>query len=475
MPKFAGAATLGLAATLALAAAAPTRASAQNAPTPAPSADAAFDGQKAAFDALTEVDRKAIQDGLIWSGAYVGVVDGVFGKRTRDSIVAWQTAAKAPANGLVDAAQLSAMTSAAQKARAAVRFQTFTDDKSGVKIGAPLKLLDKRVNQARGTRLVKADGSVALDISTLAGGDANLGKLYANLIADAPGKKIALKLSRPDFIVVASEEAGRKSFERWAKAPSGWSDPTVIRGFRFAYPSAQSTDLDRISVAIANSFDPFPAAGPATATTAAAAPPAPPPANRPFLAGAGLIVAPGQALSAVAQADCPNATIDGKPAKFIREDREVGLSLISGEFGAGATAGVMRLGALGPDLVALSYAADEPGGRVTLDVSPASTLSPREGETRSLVLAALSRTAGGSPVFDRTGGLAAIIASSADEPKQVAGVAPLAPHRAIDAARIKSFLSLADDAVAKADGAPLGAGRIAAAERPYVVAISCRR
>ncbi len=473
MPKFANAAMLGLAATLALAA--PSRAIAQNAPPPAPSVDTVFDSQKAAFDALAEADRKTIQDALIWSGNYVGVVDGVFGKRTRDSIVAWQTTMKVQANGVVDAAQLAAMTSAAQKARAAVRFQTFTDDKTGVKIGAPLKLLDKRVNEAGGARLMKADGSVALDLSSAAGGDASLGKLYANLIADAPGRKIALKINRPDFIVVASDEAGRKSYERWAKAPASWPDSTVIRGFRFAYPSAQSADLDRIGVAIANSFEPFPTAGPATATTAAAAPPAPPPASRPYLAGAGLIVAPGQALSAIAQADCPNATIDGKPAKFMREDREAGLSLISGEFGAGSTVGPPRLGALGPDLVALSYVADEPGGRLTLDVAAASILSPREGETRPLVLAPLSRAAGGSPVFDRTGGLAAIIASSTEEPKLVAGVAPLAPHRVIDAARIKSFLSLAEDGAAKGDGAPLGAGRIAAAERPFVLAISCRR
>jgi peptidoglycan hydrolase-like protein with peptidoglycan-binding domain len=475
MPKFAGAAVWGVAAMLALAAAAaPTRAGAQNAPTPAPSADAAFDGQKAAFDALSESDRKAIQDALVWSGHYLGVVDGVFGKRTRDSIVAWQTSVKAPANGLVDAAQLAAMTAAAQKARAAVRFQTFTDDKTSVKIGAPLKLLDKRVSEASGARLMKADGSVALDLSSVAGNDANLGKLYANLTADAPGRKITLKINRPDFIVVSSEEASRKTYERWAKAPAGWPDATVIRGFRFAYPPAQSADLDRIGVAIANSFEPFPAPGPA-ATTAAAVPPAPPPVSRPFLAGAGLIVAPGQALSAIAQADCPNATIDGKPAKFVREDPEIGLSLISGEFGASSTFGPPRLGALGADLVALSYVADEPGGRVTLDVAPASALSPREDESRPLLLAPLPRTAGGSPVFDRTGALAAIIASSTGEPKLVAGVAPLAPHRAIDAARIKSFLSLADDAAAKADAAPLGAGRIAAAERPYVVAISCRR
>jgi len=458
---------------LALALAAPPALRAQNAPAP-PSADAAFDSQKAAFDALAEADRRAIQDALVWSGQYVGVVDGVFGKRTRDSILAWQASVKAPASGLVDAAQLAALTGAAQKARAALRFQVFTDEKTGVRIGAPLKLLDKRVTDAGATRLIKADGSVALDLSSFAGSDANLGKLYAGLTADAPGRKINLKISRPDFFVVSSEEAGRKMYERMARAPAGWPDPTVIRGFRFDYPAAQSPDLDRIGIAIANSFEPFPTPGPA-ATTAAASPPTPPPASRPFLAATGLLIARGQVLSAIAQADCPNATIEGKPVKFIREDRELGLSLIAGEFGGASTVVAPRFGALGPDLVALSYAADEAGGRVTLDVTAASPLAAREGETHPFLLAPLPNAAGGSPVFDRTGGLAAIIAPSTGEPRLVAGVAPLAPHRAIDAAQIKSFLSLTGEAAAKGDDEPLGAGRIAAAERAHVVAISCRR
>lgn len=474
-PKFAIPALLGLAGALALAA--PSGLRAQNAPAAAASVDAAFNSQKAAFDALSDADRRAIQDGLVWSGHYLGVVDGVFGRRTRDSIVAWQTSVKAPANGLVDPAQLAALTSAAQKARAAVRFQVFTDDKTGVRIGAPLKLLDKRASAAGGVRLMKADGAVTLDLSSLVGAEANLGKLYADRTADAPGKKITLKISRPDFFVVASEEQGRKIYERMARAPAGSPDPAVIRGFRFAYPAAQAADLDRIGVAIANSFEPFPppTSGPAATATPPTPPPAPPPAPRPSLAATGFIVAPGEALSAIAQSDCPDPAIEGKPAKFIREDRALGLSLIAGEFDAGSTIPAPRFGAVGPDLVALTYAADEPGGRVTLDATAASPLPPREGETRPTLLAALPKTAAGSPVFDRTGALAAIIAPSTAEPRLVAGVAPVATHRAIDAAQIRSFLSLAGESAASGDGAALGAGRIAAAERPYVVAIICRR
>jgi peptidoglycan hydrolase-like protein with peptidoglycan-binding domain len=483
MPKSAIQAILGLA--IALALAGPTGSRAQNAPAASPSVDPVFDSQKAAFDALPETDRRAIQDALIWSGNYLGVVDGVFGKRTRDSIVAYQTSVKAQADGLVGAAQLAAMTEAAQKARAAVRFQIFTDEKSGIKIGAPLKILDKRAaNDVGGSRLMKADGSVTLDLSSTTGGDAKLASLYAAVTTDAPGKKITLKISRPDFFVASGEEAGRKFYERRAKAPAGWQEPGAIRGFRLAYPTAQSADLDRIGVAVANSFEPFPpsasapATGPAAASAMTAAPvPAPPPApSRPILAATGFLVAPGQALSAIGASDCANPTIDGKPAKFARADRELGLSLLTGDFGANLISGAPSLGALGPDLVALSYALEEPAGRIVLNVTAASPLPPRENETRASLLASLPKTGGGSPVFDRKGVLVALIAQSIGEPKLVAGVSPLAPYRAIGADEIRRFLGLTADGAAKAqDNAPRGAGQIAAAERAYVVAISCRR
>lgn len=469
---------------LALAAAAPASLRAENAPPAASSADPLYESQKASFEALPEADRKAIQDAMIWSGHYLGVVDGVFGKRTRDAILAYQASVKAPADATVDAAQLAGMTSAAQKARAAVRFQVFTDDKTGVKIGAPLKILDKRVaGDAGEVRLTKADGSIVLELYSAGGGDAKLGMMFAALTAEVSGRKITLKLSRPDFFVVSGEEGGRKFYQRTAKGPSGSPDATAVRGFKLIYPAAQSAEFDRIGVAIADSFEPFPAAA-ASSTTApvvsAAAPapvPAPAPApSRPYFAATGFIVAPGQALSAIGAADCPNPTIDGKPAKFIRDDRELGLSLIGLESSAAAANGAPGLGTFGPDLVALSYGAEDSSARIVLNVTAASPLVAGQTQGRSALLAALPRQAGGAAVFDRMGGLVAIVAQPTSEPKLVAGVAPLAVHQAIGGEAIQRFLSLSPDASAKAAApAPLGAGQIAAAERANLVAIYCRR
>ena len=256
-------AMFGLAAALCLAS--PVAVHAQNAPAAAPAADPVFEAQKAAFDALSEADRKAIQEALIWIGAYVGVVDGAFGKRTRDAIVAYQTSVKAQANGLVDAAQLTAMTAAAQKARAAVRFQTFTDDKTGVKIGAPLKIFDKKAPPTLAARaLSEGDGSASLDLLSVGGGDAGLAKLYATPSPMRPGARSRSRSAGRTISWFPARRRAARFTNAVAKAPAGWPDPAALRGFRLAYPAAQSADLDKIAVAVASSFEPFPAATAAT-------------------------------------------------------------------------------------------------------------------------------------------------------------------------------------------------------------------
>src|SRR5260370_41312216 len=129
-----------------------------------------------------------------------------------------------------------------------------------------------------GLKLMKGDGSVTLELMSGAGAEAKLGSMFAALTADAAGRKITLKLSRPEYFVVSGEEGGRKFYQRSAKVPAGSSDPTAVRGFKFTYPSAQSAELDRISVAVADSFEPFPAAAAPAGQVASKEPPVPEPA-----------------------------------------------------------------------------------------------------------------------------------------------------------------------------------------------------
>ncbi len=259
-------------------------------PQPAAPTDAAVDAEKAAFLALPLATRVAAQDALVWLGLYNGASDGDFGKRTRDSIVAFQLTQKGNGDGVLSAGQLQALLAARQKAEAAAGFKISVDPKTGARIGTPTKLID-------------AKSGVTLDFALDASGD--LLDLYARLAADTPTRKVAYKALKPGaFFVVSGLDGGKKFYARY-ELETGANPP--VRGFEFAYPAGRK-DLDRVALAVAKSFVAYPQAGAATgAATPAAEPPtgsAPPPQPAAPSATA-LIVAPGRALTALKPEDCP--------------------------------------------------------------------------------------------------------------------------------------------------------------------------
>ena len=496
---------------LTAAAAASALAAPPSPPAPAAAAaDARLEAQKAAFLAMPEADRKAVQDALGWLDFYNGAVDGAFGKRTRDSIVAYQQSVGAAQDGIVSPAEFEALKASAQRARAAVDFALIDDRISGARIGAPLKLLTKLKPSSGDTTLQSGDGSVSLTLqgrmaSQIAGDDAGLGALYAQLTAEASGRKITYKaIKAGEFFVVASEDKGEKSYTRFAKSPADWPDGPILRGFAFAYPSERSSDFDKLALAVANSFEPFadtpashgaarmqlvsarsaqdvvrvatgaPAIGGlspgARSTPASPAGPTPSPTAAVVveLRATALFVAPGQALTALPAVACADLTIDGKPAKVLRADAASGLSLLGGEFAADARAPTVANGAA--DLVVLSLS-PATTGRSALEASPGAAAPIGEGTFA--IVAALMKSASGAPVFDRQGALAGIVAPIKDEPRRVGAVAIAAPHRLIGAEAVAAFLGV-PLAAAPAQAAPLSVGEIASSERGALAEVVCR-
>ena len=432
--------------TLALCSAFPI-AFAQTPPAAPASDDAAMAAQKAAFLALPEASRKAAQGALVWLGLYVGVNDGDFGKRTRDAILAFQASVKAPADGALSAPELQALLAAAQKARDAAGFQVVSDPKTGTKIAAPLKLLN-------------AHGGPRLDFGSSA--DPDLGALYTRLSAVTPARKIAYKAIKSDaFFVVSGQDGPVKFYTRFDKNPN--ANPP-LRGFTFAYPASQTAALDRIAIAIANSFEPFPesAAAPAASAAAPAASSAAPPPAVPQPAATALVVAPGQALTALEAPDCPNPTIAGTPVRIDRADAATGLAMLGGDFASNGEA--PRLGAPTQDLVILGFAGQG---------LAASSASIAGGETRPVVIAAVDKSTSGGPVFDRRGALVGLVAPIADEPKRIAGVALAGPHALIASDALRAFLGGGEPA--SGSGAALSAGDIAAREKHALVAVFCQK
>jgi hypothetical protein len=428
-------------------------ASAQAQTPAAPSADdAAMAAQKVAFLALPDATRKAAQESLVWLGLYVGVNDGDFGKHTRDAILAFQASLKAPADGTLSASEVKALLAAAQKARESAGFQVVSDPKTGSRIGAPLKLL----GSLPGARLDFASNT-----------DADLGALYTRLSAAIPARKIAYKAIKPDaFFVVSGQDGPVKFYTRFDKNPNA---TPPIRGFTFAYPALQTAYLDRVAIAVANSFEPFPesrlspaaSAGANTATPLAQSS-SPPPPVVPQPAATALVVSSGNALTALKSDDCPNPTVAGKPVRIERADAGTDLVILTGDFASNGEA--LRLGSPTQDLVVLGFA----GPRVA--ASPGSFTG---GEARPVVTAAVDKGASGGPVFDRSGALVGLVAPITGEPKRVAGLALAAPHALIASGAVRAFLGASEPA---SEGAiPLSAGDIAAREKKALIAVFCQK
>jgi peptidoglycan hydrolase-like protein with peptidoglycan-binding domain len=428
----------------------PSNAPSAAAPDPSPEA-------KAAFLAMSEPDRKALQEGLGWLGFYNGVVDGAYGKRSIEALSAYQLSLGATTDGVIAPKQLAALKAAAEKAKAAVGFKLIDDAATGLRIGAPTKLLEKREGGAGFTSLSSNDGEIKLDLKVTSG---KLTALYKYLSADAPNHKFTYKVIKPDaFFVIAGEEGDKKFYRRYVAAPADAADPNKLRGFMFIYPKARAKALDPVALAVANSFDPFPTVAAPMPTPVASATPTPSPTPEPLkLTATALVVAPGVAVTTLAPAQCKSPTIDGKLVRFLDNAEAGGLARLGGDFGAGAAAPAVAEG--GDDLVALSLVAVG-DAKPTLQVADA---TPVWSGGALKVVAALGAAATGAPLFDRQGRLVAFVAP-VEAAKQRAGVVLAEPHATTSAASLGPG--------GAAPGGSLSAPAIAALMRSAVVGVFC--
>jgi hypothetical protein len=408
------------------------------APAPAaPALDPAQAASKLAYDRLDEAERKAIQNDLIWTGDFNGVAGGEFGKRTYDALLAFERRAQGVSDGILTPPERAALTRAADQARLAIRFAPITDQSTGIRIGLPAALLPARVAVENGVVYRRPDGAVTLQLTSLPAAQA-FDDLFERLRQDGPGRKVTYRLKRPDWFVISGEEGGRRFYTRLAQGPA------AIRGYTFRYPVDQAASLDRIMIAIANSFEPFPgtdvAANPARVGTppASAAPGAAPgstpgaapalirpamTATEPRHAVSGVSIAPGKVLtSAAALASCAGASIGGKPL-------DAAQVTVTGDVALLAVPEINR-----PALLPTGAA---PGAAVF-------TLSFEDSALRSVmvsaghwqgegprVASALQIGAGGAPVLDGQGRLVGLVRESPKAQRMVAGVLAESSYRVI--------------------------------------------
>jgi peptidoglycan hydrolase-like protein with peptidoglycan-binding domain len=431
---------------------------------PAPAAEAPADAAaRAAFEAMPEADRRAIQDALVWTGDYAGITDGSFGKGTLAAIKAYQARAKAKVDGILTAASRGTLIADGAKARQAAGFTVIDDAKSGIRIGIPLKLLDQRAVGKTGAIFKAKDNSASLEAFMEDPSKTSLAELFQQGTTD-PSKHITYKVLRTDFFVITGDMGGKRFFTRVASGAAG------IRGFVFNFPPNPA--FDRISVAIADSFVPFPEPGkpaaPGPAVALPGKPLVPPPLPHPVIKLSGLAVDAKHILTVALPEGCAAPTLAGGQAKILRSDAASGLALLERSGPDAQTVGVaLRASDMqkGDRVIVLSSTAD---GEANVSVSTG------EAPSASRILAPLQAPSG-SLVFDRSGALAGIVTFQANIKRLPGGVVPEASYTMVTASAIKSFLAAANQPLKVQDqgGAEASAGAVAAKYGRALAALSC--
>lgn len=385
---------------------------------PAPAAaapDPALEAAERAFMATDEASRRAVLDALMWTGDYNGVVGVNFGKRGYDGIRAFQKKKNVPQTGILDEAQRQALLAEGKRLRDSVRFAVVTDTRSGMKIGVPQRVMETsqpiETGALKGTRYRSNDGALALDAAAWPVSLQTLDQFLAQGLEPKPSRKVTYKLQRPDFVVMSGEENGRTFYTRAAL------NGATVRGYTFSYPATRKADFERVMLAVANSFDPFPGtatASPASSPARQPAAPSPPIgtaplAGRPRLVGTGIVTAQGRVITSAAVLDARcNLTIRGAAAQPGPVEGGVVTLQVTG---LNAPAAVLTRAAPAPQggqpLIALGF----DGASLAL-VSGAATdgNSPR-------FTGGLGDGAAGAPVFTIKGQLAGIVR---DNPKPLA-------------------------------------------------------
>jgi hypothetical protein len=422
---------------------------------PAPAANPAVTAAQSAFEALPEAERKAIQDDLSWTGLYNGTTSGSFGALTFKALQGFQREAKLNDDGVLDPATRKLLAARANQARARVGFKIIADPRSGARIGVPTSLLTKPGTAPSGSRWQSADGRLTLDTRVENAPD-TLESLYDKSIKPAANRKVTYKLLRPDFYVATGETATGKFYIRMAKAEDG-----RLRGFSVGYDKALASQFDRIVIAIANSFEPFPpsaAAAPGQPSAPATQPS--PPADR---IATGLVVGQGQLVTASAAiAGCKSLEAAGKPARLLAD--QAPLALVAAEMPAVAP------------LPGAGSAQTEGAAVVVLSATGTGTrlLPGTLGGNGATVTAPLQAGGGGSVVLDRTGALAGVVTDNPGAKGQVFGVLPASRHGMSAASAVSTFLASNRLALpAATQGPEKTTGEIAHAISPAIIAIKC--
>ena len=203
----------------------------------------------AAYAAMPEAERLAIQADLAWVDAYEGGAGGDFDDKTVAAVKTFQSRNSGKPTGVLTAPERDLLATAAKSREDNVGWRVIEDTATGARLGVPTKLTSRADATRLGSRFSSAQGQIRIETFRLAEG--SLPALFEDE-KKASKREVHSSTLKPQSFIISGVQ-GLKDFVVRAEA-SG----SELRGVTVLYDQATEGIMGPVAVAIADTFAGFP-------------------------------------------------------------------------------------------------------------------------------------------------------------------------------------------------------------------------
>lgn len=221
-------------------------------PEPALLPDETPEEARASESLLSQSERENLQRALLWFGFYDASVDGAFGRGTRASMAAWQTAGGFDATGILTTAQRQTLLLAYRAEEQGFGFQTITESEAGIEATLPLALVTFDHYEPPFVHFTAKDGSdTRILLISQPGDEAALAGLYDTLQTLEIMPENGPRSLQGDSFTLRGESEGRVT-EAFATTARG-----MVKGWLVSWNPDTTPNMDRALGTLKASFRPI--------------------------------------------------------------------------------------------------------------------------------------------------------------------------------------------------------------------------
>jgi hypothetical protein len=203
----------------------------------------------AAFAAMPDSERLAIQSDLVWLGDYEGMSAEEFDAHTLDAIRAFQRRHGGKETGVLTEQERAQLAEAAKGPEARVGWRLVEDGATGARLGLPEKLVPHAGASRNGSRWTSGQGQIQIETFRLYEG--SLPALFEQERKIAQ-RRVGYSALGTNSFVIAGEQLLKKFVVR-AQASGN-----EVRGVTILYDQATEGTMAPIAIAVADTFQGFP-------------------------------------------------------------------------------------------------------------------------------------------------------------------------------------------------------------------------